>query len=125
MSLALGKVWASGKFEALKNILVVLNHVSMLKITWGAVKSRCPGCTPTRSQQNLQAATATKLPRGLQCVVRPMSSWVGVGGSDRPTGHSPEGHRGRVGKNRGSLCPRGLLRAGALGAMSYLAPSYR
>lgn len=37
-SLTLGKGWASGNFEALKNFLVVFNLVGILEIIWGSCK---------------------------------------------------------------------------------------
>ena len=46
MSLTPGKGWASGEFGALKNILVVVNLVGMLKITWGAAKTTAVGPPP-------------------------------------------------------------------------------
>lgn len=92
MSLTPGKGWASGEFGALKNILVVVNLVGMLKITWGAAKSRCPGCTPTRLLYSLwvgaQATTvkAASGPPTCRSDQFPARVGMGGGGSDRRAG---------------------------------------
>lgn len=86
----------------------------MLKITWGAIKSQCPGCTPTRLLQNLWAgAQATALraaPGAPVCWLEQCPARMGVGGSDRLAEHTLGGHgRGGNEKNRELLSPQAPL----------------
>ena len=127
MSLTPGKGWASGEFGALKNVLVVVNLVGMLKITWGAAKSQCPGCTPTRLLYSLwvgaQATTVKAASGPPKCRSDQFPARVGMGGggSDRRAG-TPLGSRGGTTGRAGSFCPCGLLQAAVLDAWPYLVP---
>lgn len=64
VALTLGKDWASGKFGALKNILIILNLAHTLKITRGVLNSHCWGCTLTRLLRTSGLETALKAALG-------------------------------------------------------------
>ena len=116
MSLTLGKDWASGKFRALKNILVILNLVHTLKITGRSCKIPLLRLHPNKdTSEPLGRGPRNSLescPRGLVAV----QQRVGEDDSDKLTRHSPEGY-GKASVTVASSRPSVQT------ALSYLAPS--